>query len=591
MAQTSTVLFALVPVLAVLFLVGPGSAADQNVTERLGTFVEGVANGEIEAQAALAVKAGLPDDLAALTALRLDLKERGASDEAEDFLQELIDLVDTPAVRLNLSLAYVDRMPGKNLMRQGLLSTRSQNMVAPLSEDPATEWEAAYITGLNNLYWPDWFGKAKLARKALEQAVALTPAPPTSGDKYALAYLALGDALALLDNPGEARAAWSQGAMLYPYRQASFAERLAFADAEQHEKVRDIRDADGFIDTGLSFMWERSQASFDVTLTGGRLFGPGPLEDQDLDPGSLKDLLLDHALTGEILPNNNGAAAPNPPGEIRQGLVVDGRLSNGVRAQESVDVGYVELMNGNFRLFLAATEDGPNKGHVNFFLDDQYNWTIFDDIGIDPGFAEGVIEFHDFTFSTGPRSLPVSWQTENNAPGAMDRAGSLVSGQTVPGRLGDRDADGFLDGTFNAVGRFPLDSIMLPGAPFAQTRVFESGIPVTAEMSLVLTLANRRVQLLHVALDPSSADLLLAEVARQDAEIATHLDRSAPWRTALSESPAATEALDRLLAQDAKTPPAALCASIQDLDTLAVIIGLFKSDRDISGVKTACAAL
>jgi hypothetical protein len=147
-------------------------------------------------------------------------------------------------------------------------------------------------------------------------------------------------------------------------------------------------------------------------------------------------------------------------------------------------------MNGRFNLLLAAVGGGPNEGLLHFYLDKQGNWTIQDDIAIDPGFPEGIIKFNDFTFSTGPRILPLSKQTQLQYPAGVDRAGSISSKGFVEGYLGDDNFDGYLDGVFNAIGTFPFDSILLPGAPFAQTRSFRSKIPVDKFQALYLTLSN-----------------------------------------------------------------------------------------------------
>lgn len=133
-------------------------------------------------------------------------------------------------------------------------------------------------------------------------------------------------------------------------------------------------------------------------------------------------------------------------------------------------------MNGRFKLLLAAIDGGPAHGAARFFLDEHGNWTIGDDIAIDPGFTWGLVKLENFRWSTGPRRLPRSTQTAEGHPGGVDQAGSRVSGDFIPGRLGDDDLDGRLDGLMNAVGSFPLSSVILPGAPFAQTRTFVSDI-------------------------------------------------------------------------------------------------------------------
>lgn len=255
-----------------------------------------------------------------------------------------------------------------------------------------------------------------------------------------------------------------------------------------------------------------------ITLVGGHLYGPGRLSDQALPPGELRGLLLSGFLQGQIPQFNNLGEIPNIPAEVLQGKLIDGRLSDGTLINERIDVGCVTLM-GQLKLLLAAVGGGPNGGRVNFYLDRDWNWTIRDDIAIDPGFPSGIIKFNDFVFSTKPRRLPWSTQTVRGLPGGVDRAGSKISGGVVPGHLGDDDFDGRLDGIFNAVGSFPLTSMFLPGAPFAQTRIFISDVPVSHMEAAFLSIASARSQLL-LASELSEPSLEQERVALASAAVA-----------------------------------------------------------------------
>lgn len=524
-------------------------------------------------------------DIQALNALRLQLKAEGKEAVAQAFFAALAKRKPAEPVLLNLSLAYIDQMMGKNLLQQGNLSTRSQDVAEQLIKRDARHWAAWYIRGINNLYWPDWFGKASLAREYLAQAVAihesLAPAEQDKSDRYALGYLALGDAHALLDQPVEARQAWNKGLRAYPYF-AKLRERLNLADGDLHAAVRAARDANKPIDTDLAFLWNPGSTPFRVTLTGGNLYGPGPLDDQPLNPGSLANLYLGGTLTGFVPAFNNGAAEPNLPGEVLQGKTLDGLLSDGTEANENVDVGFVSLMKGKFNLFLSAVQDGPNKGKINFFLDDGWHWTIRDDIGIDPGFPVGVVKFNDFTFSTSPRIIPYSRQTESGAPAGVDQAGSVASGGVVPGALGDANFDGRLDGTLNAVGQFPFDSVILPGAPFAQTRVFETDIPITPEQAALLTVANA-LSHLRLALDLQEKQPALAASLRQTFTERMDTARRHAERASLSD--AARQAIGLLQANAGETE---LCEAWKMLQEAAPANDLRRADFNASGIKTVC---
>jgi len=572
-----------------------GSEALQADSKALDAWHELLAKGTEPKIVAAKLSAESTADVQALNALRLRLKAEGKEALAQSFFTALAARKPTDAALLNLSLAYVDQMMGKDLLRQGHLSTRSQEAAEQIIKRPAQPgapkdeaklWAAWYIRGINNLYWPDWFHKAPLAQEYLAEAVALherlPPSAQDENDMYALGYLALGDAYALLDQPADARKAWEKGRRAYPYV-AVLRERLSLADGGLHAAVRAVRDADKPVDTDLAFLWSHRSPPFRVTLTGGELFGPGQLQDQPLKPGGLANLYLGGTLSGFIPPFNNRGAEPNLPGEILQGKAVDGLLSDGTEANENVDVGFVTLMNGQFKLFLSAVQDGPNKGKINFFLDDGWHWTIRDDIGIDPGFPVGIVKFREFTFSTSPRVLGYSRQTEARNPGGVDQAGSIPSGGVVPGALGDANFDGKLDGTFNAIGRFPYDSVILPGAPFAQTRVFDTDIPVTPAQAALLTVANA-LSHLRLAIDLQAKHPEIAKTLRQ-----TYGERMDVARRHAEKSTLPEPARQTLAQMGGNAGEAELCAGWKMLQEAAPANDLRRRDFNASGVAIVCA--
>ena len=549
------------------------------------TWQDRLAGGADPKPIAAKLPAEAAGDAQALNALRLRMKQAGKAEAAQAFFAILAERKPTDAALLNLSLSYVDQMLGKNLLQQGTLSTRSQDAVEKLIKRSPEHWAAWYIRGINNLYWPDWFGKSSNAREYLEQAVALhRQLPPQAQDEhdfYALGYLALGDAHALLDQPAEARKIWEEGRRAYPYI-AALAERLALADADLHAKVRALRDANQPIDTDLAFLWQPIGPVFHVGLKSGTLFGPGPLEDQPLNPGNLANLHLGGALSGTIPAFNNGGAEPNLPGEAQQGLQVDGRLSDGAEVNEHVDVGFVRLMNGKFKLFLSAVQDGPSQGVIHFFLDEGGHWTIFDDIAIDPGFPVGVIKIQDFNWSTSPRVLPFSRQTEAGNPGGVDQSGSIRSGEVVAGALGDDDSDGRLDGVFNAIGRFPYDSVLLPGSPFSQIRIFETEIPVAAAQAALLTTANA-LSYLRLALDAQAKTPEVSAKLRQTYGERMNMARKHAERGGLSD--AAKQVISQL---GANAGEAELCGAWRQLQEALPANGLRRRDFNGSGIKIVC---
>ena len=228
-AQIFSVLFFVAPMLGVTPVQAGGKAPDV-------WYAELAAGVEPKTVAAKFPVESLTD-LQALNALRLRLKADGKEAVAQSFFADLSGRKPTDAVLLNFALACVDQMAGKSLLRQGDLSTRSQRAVEQIIERNPGLWAAWYIRGINNLYWPDWFRKAPLAVEYLTAAVAIHERLPAAeqdeNDMYAMSYLALGDAYALLDQSADARRIWKKGRSAYPYA-AVLRERLSLADGDQH---------------------------------------------------------------------------------------------------------------------------------------------------------------------------------------------------------------------------------------------------------------------------------------------------------------------------------------------------------------------
>ncbi len=235
--------------------------------------------------------------------------------------------------------------------------------------------------------------------------------------------------------------------------------------------------------------------TYTIEVTGRHLYGPGPFPDQKLKTAWIRNLNLEGFLVGKVEGSNNLGEKPNVSGEELQGRTVDGKLSDGTLINEDIDMSNAVIMNGQFNLLLAAVYGGPNKGDTYFYLDEDYNWWIKDDIAIDPGFPAGIVKLNDFTFSTRPRIIPSSLQSELGYPGGTNQIGSITAGRIATGHLGDDDSDGYLDGVFNAIGRFPLQAIFLPGAPFVQLFEFKSDIPVSSLQAALLSVASARSHL------------------------------------------------------------------------------------------------
>ena len=219
-------------------------------------------------------------------------------------------------------------------------------------------------------------------------------------------------------------------------------------------------------------------------LHGGHFFGPGPIvPDTPLPDGTIRGISFD-------LDRLEGVAAFATGGRL---------LSDGTTATNgNIDAGALEIggpakgkTQGNPEgkvFWLYAVAGGPNEGQERYRFDADYNmvWTV--DLGLDPGFAEGIVRVNGFQLTTGTRKVPLSLQTASGIPGGYDKAGSLASGTLLVGRVGDFDADGFIDGSIVATANVPMQADLLPGAPVANVRGFRTDIPIAPLFALELTL-------------------------------------------------------------------------------------------------------
>jgi len=212
------------------------------------------------------------------------------------------------------------------------------------------------------------------------------------------------------------------------------------------------------------------------TLHGGYFYGPGPIvPDTPLPEGSIRGISFDLATL-------TGVAAFAEGGK----LLSDGETTTNA----NIDAGELEIGGeGEGKAFwLYAVAGGPNEGRERYRFDADYNmiWTV--DLALDPGFAEGIVRVDGFELTTGAVEIPLSLQTARAMPGGYDKAGSLDSGTVLIGRVGDFDADGFMDGTIVATANVPLRADLLPGAPVGNLRGFKTDIAIEPLFALELTL-------------------------------------------------------------------------------------------------------
>jgi len=219
--------------------------------------------------------------------------------------------------------------------------------------------------------------------------------------------------------------------------------------------------------------WAATLWSVETSYLGtGLFFGPGAFPTPTpLFPVMLRNL----AFTSDrdfVTPFwNNGAAPPNVQAEA-DFPPVDGLLSDGSKINENVDLGTFTLAGARF--LPAVSAGGEFSGQQLAVTMVDGNLVMAMDLALDLGIGpKGVIRF-PFYGTTGTVTIPAPLPGTQGAA----RAGPLQTGETIAGRVGDFNNDGYIDGTLVAVGVMPMSSPVYPGQPWAMSRNFETDIPI-----------------------------------------------------------------------------------------------------------------
>lgn len=211
-------------------------------------------------------------------------------------------------------------------------------------------------------------------------------------------------------------------------------------------------------------------------MGAGTFWGPGVIDETPLFDAIIRGIGFSAQRNFVTPMQNNGGKPPNICAERELGGEPTGLLSDGVtRINEAIDTCPFEL-NG-VRMLGAIIDGGPHNGRQVAATLDDGTMIMTMDFALDMGIGKtGVIKMQ-FYGTTGEVTVPPSLQTQIGIQGGVDRAGKLVSGSKLRGRLGDFNHDGLLDGAIVVAGNLPLESIFMPGAPYALIRYFETDIP------------------------------------------------------------------------------------------------------------------
>ncbi len=217
---------------------------------------QSLAAGELPAalehmEAALAAD---PDNLRYASEYRHAVIRAGAYDRALEFFAKLV--ADHPGAAfawLNYGYVYVDKMPSAGAITQVILANDALQQFTRSIELKAS-WIALYTRGNSYLYWPKVFGRGPLAVADLERAVAISKNEPKRAHQ-AHAYAALGEAYWRTDQPERARAAWEEGARLFP-QDAVLKALLSRQGDDLEAFIADQVDRTKRVDTDLRELWE-----------------------------------------------------------------------------------------------------------------------------------------------------------------------------------------------------------------------------------------------------------------------------------------------------------------------------------------------
>ena len=193
-------------------------------------------------------------------------------DRSIDLFRALVrERPSQPAVRLQLALALVDKIPflEGDILAQGSLAKESLNELDIIAETKLDSYAVHYISGMNHLYWPDTMKHFDDAVLHLTKAISLGRASLAAGARPAPHHLeahrALGDAHVKGKRFDQARAAYAAGGALADGRgaeldaaRASLESRLSLADEDLVRAVKDERGLKRRIDSQLSFLIEEN---------------------------------------------------------------------------------------------------------------------------------------------------------------------------------------------------------------------------------------------------------------------------------------------------------------------------------------------
>lgn len=199
-----------------------------------------------------------PNRLAPGNAYRMRCIALEEFDRPIEFLEKQVEEhPDSLPLRLNLAFAYVDKMPTRGTIGQGLLSRKSIAQFEKVLEADPDNWLALFGKAMNNLHWPRIFNRLPDAVEGFRRCLELQKKASSQGPHFALTYLVLGDALTLEGDVAQARQIWREGARLFP-DVSELKDRLQQDDSQIVGHVEEKRNLALRINTDLTGIEEEA---------------------------------------------------------------------------------------------------------------------------------------------------------------------------------------------------------------------------------------------------------------------------------------------------------------------------------------------
>ena len=196
----------------------------------------------------------------AASAYRARAATYGQHDRAIAFLERRAEATGDPDWRVELSLAFVDKIPTCGgvaaIVCKGSLAKKGLDQADLALVAEPDSWLGFYARGMNHLHWPRALRHSDDAAEDLERCVELKRARGEPRPYEQRVYVALGQAYAKAGRSDEARSAWRRGLEHFPDSE-EIQEHLAVDDdGELLALVQDKRSLERSIDTDISFYQE-----------------------------------------------------------------------------------------------------------------------------------------------------------------------------------------------------------------------------------------------------------------------------------------------------------------------------------------------